>query len=180
MKQCADLIYQCVTKKYCNAEISSYGYSLGGYAASYLGKYEKVKELKLWSPVNFEAAVNGLTGYKWLGTLASYWGLGGQHFNSIENIKKSHENCKVSLFSGSCENGDFLSLEMSVLDGKKFKFKGEHPKKDFDVSKEAWDKIVESSNNNLKDRLTVSFVNKYGHSNHEFEHDIWDIESACY
>ena len=118
MEKYADLIYQYAIQKYCNADIFSYGYCLGGYASSHLGKYEKVKILKCWSPVNFKAAVNGLTGFKWLGDLACYWGFEGQKFNSIKNIKESHENCKVYLFSGSCQNGDFLSLEMSVLDGK--------------------------------------------------------------
>ena len=108
------------SNEYVNSEISTYGYSLGGYSASYLSKEKEVKEVSLWSPVVWNAAVQGLTGMRWLGTLGRYLAFGGAEFDFIENIKNSHENCKINLFSGSLAAGDFLSLETSVFEGKKY------------------------------------------------------------
>lgn len=110
-------------KSYKDAKISTHGYSLGGYSASYLSKEKEVKEVCLWSPVVWDAAVQGITGHRWLGVLGRYWAFGGAEFDSIENIKNSHENCKINLFSGSLTGGqgkDFLSLETSVFKGKKY------------------------------------------------------------
>ena len=106
--------------QYKSAKICAYGYSLGGYPASYLSKFKDVKEVNLWSPVQWEGAVQGITGMRWLGTLGRYWAFGGAKFDSIENIKNSHKNCKISLFSGSRAAGDFLSLETTVFKGEKY------------------------------------------------------------
>ena len=179
-----------------NAEISVYGYSLGGYPASYLSKFKDVKEVNLWSPVQWEGAVQGLTGMRWLGTLGRYWEFCGAKFDSIENIKNSHENCKINLFSGSHAAGDFLSLETTVFKGGKYegqitdnKYLKENLKnKPFDdkiknweraVAREAFKKLAKEGKNNLGERLTVSFLAEAGHCDKDFNDEVWHLESTC-
>ena len=105
---------------YKNARIATYGFSLGGFSASYLSKDKSVEEVRLWSPINWDSAVQGLFGPRWLGVVVRYLMLGGANFDSIENIKNSHKNCKIKLFSGSCAAGDFLSSEINVLNDEKY------------------------------------------------------------
>ena len=182
--------------QYKNAEICAYGYSLGGYPASYLSIFEEVKEVNLWSPVQWEGAVQGLTGMRWLGTLGRYWEFCGAKFDSIENIKNSHENCKINLFSGSRAAGDFLSLETTVFKGGKYegqitdnKYLKENLKnkslndkiKNWEkvVAKEAFKKLAKESKNNLGERLTVSFLAEAGHCDKDFNDEVWHLESTC-
>ena len=179
-----------------NAEISVYGYSLGGYPASYLSKFKDVKEVNLWSPVQWEGAVQGLTGIRKLGWLGRIWAFGGAEFDSIENIKNSHENCKINLFSGSHAAGDFLSLETTVFKGGKYegqitdnKYLKENLKnKPFDdkiknweraVAREAFKKLAKEGKNNLGERLTVSFLAEAGHCDKDFNDEVWHLESTC-
>ena len=119
-KYCLDYAKKLKDDKYQNAEISTYGYSLGGYPASYLSKEKEVKEVKLWSPIQWDSAVQGLTNYRWLGLVGRLLAFSLAEFDSIENIKNSHENCKINLFSGSRAAGDFLSLETTVFKGEKY------------------------------------------------------------
>ena len=182
--------------QYKNAEICAYGYSLGGYPASYLSIFEEVKEVNLWSPVQWEGAVQGLTGMRWLGTLGRYWEFCGAKFDSIENIKNSHENCKINLFSGSRAAGDFLSLETTVFKGGKYegqitdnKYLKENLKnkslndkiKNWEkvVAKEAYKKLAKEGKNNLGERLTVSFLAEAGHCDKDFNDEVWHLESTC-
>ena len=118
-KYCLDYAKK-IKERYKNAEISTYGFSLGGYPASYLSKEKDVKEVKLWSPIQWDAAVQGLTGLRGLGVFGRILGFFGSNFDSIENIKNSHENCKINLFSGSRAEGDFLSLETTVFKGEEY------------------------------------------------------------
>jgi len=182
--------------QYKNAEICAYGYSLGGYPASYLSIFEEVKEVNLWSPVQWEGAVQGLTGIRKLGWLGRIWAFGGAEFDSIENIKNSHENCKINLFSGSRAAGDFLSLETTVFKGGKYegqitdnKYLKENLKnKPFDdkiknweraVAREAFKKLAKEGKNNLGERLTVSFLAEAGHCDKDFNDEVWHLESTC-
>ena len=107
-------------EEYKNAEICAYGFSLGGYTASYLSKEKDVKEVKLWSPIQWDGAVQGITGLRGLGVFGRILGFFGSNFDSIENIKNSHENCKINLFSGSRAADDFLSLETTVFKGEEY------------------------------------------------------------
>ena len=176
--------------QYKNAEICAYGYSLGGYPASYLSKFKDVKEVNLWSPVQWESAVQGLTGIRKLGWLGRIWAFGGAEFDSIENIKNSHENCKINLFSGSRAAGDFLSLETTVFKGKKYdgqitdnKYLKENLKNNsFDakiknwekaVAREAFKKLAKEGKNNLGERLTVSFLAEADHCDEAFNDKVW-------
>ena len=182
--------------QYKNAEICAYGYSLGGYPASYLSKFKDVKEVNLWSPVQWEGAVQGLTGIRKLGWLGRIWAFGGAEFDSIENIKNSHENCKINLFSGSRAAGDFLSLETTVFKGGKYegqitdnKYLKENLKnkslndkiKNWEkvVAKEAYKKLAKEGKNNLGERLTVSFLAEAGHCDKDFNDEVWHLESTC-
>ena len=117
---CLSYAKKLKNEEYKNAEICAYGFSLGGYPASYLSKEEEVKEVNLWSPIQWDGAVQGLINHRWLGWVGRAWAFGLAKFDSIENIKNSHENCKINLFSGSRAAGDFLSLETTVFEGEKY------------------------------------------------------------
>ena len=117
---CLSYAKKLKNEEYKNAEICAYGFSLGGYPASYLSKEKDVKEVNLWSPIQWDGAVQGLINHRWLGWVGRAWAFGLAKFDSIENIKNSHENCKINLFSGSRAAGDFLSLETTVFEGEKY------------------------------------------------------------
>ena len=182
--------------QYKNAKICAYGYSLGGYPASYLSKFEDVKEVNLWSPIQWDGAVQGLSGFRKLGWVGRAWAFGLAKFDSIENIKNSHENCKINLFSGSRAAGDFLSLETTVFKGKKYdgqitdnKYLKENLKnkslndkiKNWEkvVAREAYRKLAKEGKNNLGGRLTVSFLAEAGHCDKDFNDEVWHLESTC-
>ena len=117
---CLSYAKKLKNEEYKNAEICAYGFSLGGYPASYLSKEKDVKEVKLWSPIQWDGAVQGLINHRWLGWVGRAWAFGLAKFDSIENIKNSHENCKINLFSGSRAAHDFLSLETTVFKGEEY------------------------------------------------------------
>ena len=161
-----------------------------------MSKFKDVKEVNLWSPVQWEGAVQGLTGIRKLGWLGRIWAFGGAEFDSIENIKNSHENCKINLFSGSRAAGDFLSLETTVFKGGKYegqitdnKYLKENLKnkslndkiKNWEkvVAKEAYKKLAKEGKNNLGERLTVSFLAEAGHCDKDFNDEVWHLESTC-
>jgi hypothetical protein len=183
-------------EEYKNAEICAYGFSLGGYPASYLSKEKDVKEVNLWSPIQWDAAVQGLTGLRGLGVFGRILGFFGSNFDSIENIKNSHENCKINLFSGSRAAGDFLSLETTVFKGEKYdgqidaKYLKENLKNNLlddkkigswetTVAREAYRKLAKEGKNNLGNRLTVSFLSTAGHCDKDFNDEVWHLESTC-
>ena len=84
------------------------GWSLGGYAATYLTQFDDVKKCILYAPivlskhpaVSFPLVRPVVFGYD---------------LDSIENLKNSHGDCKIFLASGTLNRGDFLSLEQTVL-----------------------------------------------------------------
>ena len=119
-KYCLSYAKNLKNEEYKNAEICAYGFSLGGYPASYLSKEKDVKEVKLWSPIQWDGAVQGLTNHRWLGFVGRLLAFSLAEFDSIENIKNSHENCKINLFSGSRAAYDFLSLETTVFKGEEY------------------------------------------------------------
>ncbi len=106
-------------KKYSNAkDIEVYGYSLGGYSASWVSKFESVKQVNLWSPVQLDSAVSYFNFPRIMGKFFGWLAFHSSEFDSIKNIKNSHKNCKINLFSGMDAEGDFLSIEHSVLENK--------------------------------------------------------------
>ena len=108
-------------KKYSNAKnIEVYGYSLGGYSASWVSKFESVKQVNLWSPVQLNSAVSYFNLPRFMGKFFAWLAFHSSEFDSIKNIKNSHKNCKINLFSGMDAEGDFLSIEHSVLEGKEY------------------------------------------------------------
>jgi len=182
-------------EEYKNAEICAYGFSLGGYPASYLSKEKDVKEVKLWSPIQWDSAVQGLTNHRWLGLVGRLLAFCLAKFDSIENIKNSHENCKIKLFSGSRAAGDFLSLETTVFEGEKYdgqidaKYLKENLKNNLlddkkigswekTVAREAYRKLAKEGKNNLGNRLTVSFLSTAGHCDKDFDNEVWNLEST--
>lgn len=108
-------------KKYSNAKnIEVYGYSLGGYSASWVSKFESVKQVNLWSPVQLNSAVSYFNLPRFMGKFFAWLAFHSSEFDSIKNIKNSHKNCKINLFSGMDAEGDFLSIEHSVLEDKEY------------------------------------------------------------
>ena len=106
-------------KKYSNAkDIEVYGYSLGGYSASWVSKFKSVKQVNLWSPVQLDSAVSYFNFPRIMGKFFGWLAFHSSEFDSIKNIKNSHKNCKINLFSGMDAEGDFLSIEHSVLENK--------------------------------------------------------------
>ena len=120
-------------KKYPNAkDIEVYGYSLGGFPASWLSQFEYVKQLNVWSPVQIKSAVSYFGLPRWVGKFFSWLAFENSDFDSIKNIKNSHKNCKINLFSGMDAEGDFLSIEHSVLEDKKY---------DWQIKAKEWEKM---------------------------------------
>lgn len=108
-------------KKYSNAKnIEVYGYSLGGYSASWVSQFKSVKKVNLWSPVQLNSAVSYFNLPRFMGKFFAWLAFHSSEFDSIKNIKRSHKNCKINLFSGMDAEGDFLSIEHSVLEGKEY------------------------------------------------------------
>ena len=83
------------------------GWSLGGYAATYLTQFESVKKCILYAPV----VLSKVNPFVRLVRPIVF----GYDLDSIENLKNSNKNCKIFLTSGTLEKGDFLSLESTVL-----------------------------------------------------------------
>lgn len=120
-------------KKYSNAKnIEVYGYSLGGYSASWVSKFESVKQVNLWSPVQLNSAVSYFNLPRFMGKFFAWLAFHSSEFDSIKNIKNSHKNCKINLFSGMDAEGDFLSIEHSILEGKDYNWQ---------VKAKEWEKI---------------------------------------
>ena len=121
-------------KKYPNAKdnIEVYGYSLGGYSSSWISKFPCVKKLNIWSPVQINSAVSYFGLPRWFGEVISWLAFGNSGFDSIENLKNSNPNCVISLFSGTDAEGDFLSIEHSVLEDKKY---------DWQIKAKEWEKM---------------------------------------
>lgn len=165
--------------EYKNVEFSVYGYSLGGIPASYLTTKKEfdIREASFWSPAQFDGAAQGITGLRCLGILGRYWKFNGEAIDSIEDIKNSHENCKINLFSGSLDSGDFLSLETTVLKTKKYKNKKHDKNWEENIAREVWGKLEKEGKNNLGSRLTVSFLGKAGHCDHDFYNSVWNLTS---
>lgn len=108
-------------KKYPNARyIEVDGYSLGGYPSSWVSKYKCVKQLNIWSPVQIKSAVSYFGFPRLVGAFFSWLAFENSDFDSIKNIKNSHKDCKINLFSGMDAEGDFLSIEHSVLEDTKY------------------------------------------------------------
>ena len=108
-------------KKYSNAKnIEVYGYSLGGYSASWVSQFKSVKQVNLWSPIQLNSAVSYFHFPRIMGKILGVCVFHRSEFDSIKNIKNSHKNCKINLFSGMDAEGDFLSIEHSVLEGKEY------------------------------------------------------------
>lgn len=178
-KSVSDYAKKLKNNEYKNVEFSVYGYSLGGIPASYLTTKKEfdIREASFWSPAQFDGAVQGITGLRCLGILGRYWKFNGEAIDSIENIKNSHENCKINLFSGSLDSGDFLSLETTVLKTKKYKNKNHDENWEENIAREVWKKLEKEGKNNLGNRLTVSFLGKAGHCDHDFYNSVWNLKS---
>ena len=92
-----------------NIPVTVSGWSLGGYAASYLTRYDDVKKCILYAPIvlSKHSAVSFVPLMRQI--------VFGYDLDSIENLKNSNKDCKIFLASGTLESGDFLSLEQTVL-----------------------------------------------------------------
>lgn len=90
-----------------NLPVTVSGWSLGGYAATYLTQFEEVKKCILYAPV----VLSKVNPFVRLVRPIVF----GYDLDSIENLKNSNENCKIFLTSGTLKKGDFLSLESTVL-----------------------------------------------------------------
>jgi len=121
--------------KYNAKNIEVYGYSLGGYSASWVSQFESVKQVNLWSPVQLNAAVSYFKFPRFMGKFFGWLAFHSSEFDSIKNIKNSHKNCKINLFSGMDAEGDFLSIEHSVLEGKEYNWQ---------VKAETWENFKSS------------------------------------
>lgn len=149
-----------------NLPVTVSGWSLGGYAATWLTQYAPVKECILYAPivlskhpaVSFPLVRPVVFGYD---------------LNSIENLKNSNQNCKIFLASGTLALGDSLSLERTVLGKSVQEVTGNQPDKggyfsDDDLkaaAKVVRKAILDSRNedqmgNKLEGRLFVKLLNQ--------------------
>ena len=142
------------------------GWSLGGYAATYLTRFDDVKKCILYAPIvlskhpafSFPLVRPVVFGYD---------------LDSIENLKNSNKNCKIFLASGTLEKGDFLSLERTVL-GKSVQEvvghqpnneQGEFSDEDLTAAAKAVGKAIldgrnKDQGNKLEERLFVKLLNQ--------------------
>ena len=142
------------------------GWSLGGYAASYLTRYDDVKKCILYAPVvlSKHPAVSFVPLMRQI--------VFGYDLDSIENLKNSNKGCKIFLASGTLESGDFLSLERTVLGKSVQEVTGKKPDKEgkfttkalVDTAKAVRQAILDSRNkaqigNGLENRLYVKLSN---------------------
>lgn len=163
--ECARIFSKILTGR--DIPVTTSGWSLGGYAATYLTQFDDVKKCILYAPivlskhpaVSFPLVRPVVFGYD---------------LDSIENLKNSHRDCKIFLASGTLNRGDFLSLEQTVL-GKSVQEvtkqqpneQGEFSDEDLKAAAKAVGKAIldsrteDQKGNQLEGRLFVKLLNQH-------------------
>jgi pimeloyl-ACP methyl ester carboxylesterase len=161
---CAKIFSKHLTEKN-NLPVTVSGWDLGGYAASYLTKFEGVKKCILYAPVVL-SKVNPFV--KLVRPIVF-----GYDLDSIENLKNSNKDCQIFLASGTLNCGDFLSLERTVLGKSVQEVTKQQPNEQGNfqddaltaAAKEVRKAILDSRNegqngNKLEERLFVRLLNQ--------------------
>lgn len=163
--ECARIFSKILTGR--DIPVTTSGWSLGGYAATYLTQFDDVKKCILYAPivlskhpaVSFPLVRPVVFGYD---------------LDSIENLKNSNQYCKIFLASGTLNRGDFLSLEQTVL-GKSVQEvtkqqpneQGEFSDEDLKAAAKAVGKAIldsrteDQKGNQLEGRLFVKLLNQH-------------------
>ncbi len=162
--ECAIIFSKILTGK--DIPVTTSGWSLGGYAATWLTQFSDVKKCILYAPivlskhpaVSFPLVRPVVFGYD---------------LDSIENLKNSNQYCKIFLTSGTLAMGDFLSLERTVLGKSVQEVTGNQPDEHGYFSNEGLQTAAkevrkaildsrseEQKTKKLEDRLFVRLVNR--------------------